>query len=281
MGNTFNTSSDSEHNEQVMNDIIDHTSADSSPEPDWEVNESVGTDPDYFAFRHFSMNNVDRDRKDELRVAMLDCTSNHGKLNLYTAFLNASPRRNKPMDFKEQPERTHRRTINVDGVQHKLLIEEMRMVTEEFSQYDNALYTELIRNSEIFLLCFAIDSKPSYRKALAMSDRIRRIRGEIDSKFAVAFVVIKCELRVRGAPGLLSRSEMVNTAKAHGASYVETSFVNRQNVDRAIELFAHGQDTEIVFADDEDEDVHDDADEIKVNDDVDSDDRAQLHETSG
>merc|ERR1711994_701770 len=68
--------------------------------------------------------------------------------------------------------------------------------------------------------------------------------------------------------------------------------VAQANVDRAIELFALGQGTEIVLGSDEevehaavslgaDEDEDENEDEIKMNDDVQSDAHAQLHETSG
>merc|ERR1712087_694214 len=146
---------------------------------------------------------------------------------------------------------------------YDLVIEEKSLVTGTVDHQSNGLCNTSIRNSQIFLLCFAVDSEKSFENAIKMCRHITREKmGTDDQHFAVTFVATHCELQeqrvICAIDGLLSRSAMMKKVEANDASYVETSFVRRQNVDCAIDLFARGQGSEVEVAYDEDLPVYPD-----------------------
>lgn len=214
--------------------------------------ERVGTDADYLAYRHCSMNNIDRNGP--LSVLMLDCSNtpkirNDQSTNLYPAFHNASPRRRKSMDFcleSAADSKFYRREILIDGKRCVLDIEEANLVTGTVDRQSNQMVDPSIRTSQIFLLCFAVNSQKSFQNALDMVRHIRREKEAVDDEaYAITFIVTHWEMREFCRGSGLSRSEMVKRAIASEASYVETSFALKKNTDCAIDLFAHGRGAEV------------------------------------
>ena len=83
---------------------------------------------------------------------------------------------------------------------------------------------EIIRKGQIFICCFAVDSRASYESALTARDRIIRER-EDDTDYSVVLVATKCD-----GERTVDRIGAMEFAKEHDIAYIETSVKEDKNV---------------------------------------------------
>merc|ERR1712087_6860 len=97
------------------------------------------------AYRHPSMNNVAHTRDGLIRVLMFDCSNqirDKDEPSLYSAFRNASPRRQKRIEFSLESaalSKFHRRGIRAGDAMYDLVIEEKSLVTGTVDHQSNGL----------------------------------------------------------------------------------------------------------------------------------------------
>ena len=166
----------------------------------------------------------DRAPTSNVSVMMLGDTRS-GKTAIIQRYLNNTFEEGKYYDHED----------NSHGHALYLKDEEVSLCIRDFSRHHqiSAIAADHpIRQAQVFIICFPVDSREKFRKALKDYERIKRCKEDCDDWFVV-FAATCCD--VTNSTRRISKADIAQATGNQRITYVETSAKKNTNVTKLFE----------------------------------------------